>query len=73
MEWYRCSESIQRKMINYGSFIVVKIVSVKRDFNDKTLTISSHVLVPMNADGVVVCVVYRQMSAYTVMYRKITS
>ena len=36
--------------INYGSFIYVNIVSVKKDFSDKTLTISSHDLVPMNAD-----------------------
>ena len=32
--------------INYGSFIYVNIVSVKKDFSDKTLTISSHDLVP---------------------------
>ena len=36
--------------INYGSFIYVHIVSVKRDFSDKTLTISTHVLTPLNAD-----------------------
>lgn len=36
--------------INYGSFICVRIVSVKKDFSDKTLTISSHILTPMNAD-----------------------
>lgn len=38
--------------INYGSFICVRIVSVKKDFSDKTLTISSHILTPMNADKV---------------------
>ena len=32
--------------INYGSFIYVHIVSVKRDFSDKTLTISTHILTP---------------------------
>lgn len=37
-------------MINYGSFIYVNIVSVKKDYSDKTLTISSHILTPMNAD-----------------------
>lgn len=36
--------------INYGSFIYVHIVSVKRDFSDKTLTISTHILTPLNAD-----------------------
>lgn len=28
----------------------MRIVSVKRDFSDKTLTISTHVLTPLNAD-----------------------
>lgn len=36
--------------INYGSFVYVNIVSVKRDFSDKTLTISTHILTPLNAD-----------------------
>lgn len=36
--------------INYGSFIYVNIVKVKKNFSDKTLTISSHILTPMNAD-----------------------
>ena len=37
-------------MINYGSFDYVKIVGVKKDISDKTLTIPTHIIVPMNAD-----------------------
>lgn len=36
--------------INYGSFIYVKIVGVKKNITDKTLTVSSHTITPMNAD-----------------------
>lgn len=36
--------------INYGSFMYVNIANVKKNFSDKTLTISGHDLVPMNAD-----------------------
>lgn len=36
--------------INYGSFIYVKIVAVKKDFTDKTLTVSTLDITPMNAD-----------------------
>lgn len=36
--------------INYGSFIFTKIVSVKKDYTDKTLTLPVQVLTPMNAD-----------------------
>lgn len=37
-------------MINYGSFLMMKVANVKRDIKDKTLTIPSNVLVPLNAD-----------------------
>ena len=37
-------------MINYGSFQVVRIVDVKKDFSDKTLTIPVIDIGPMNAD-----------------------
>ena len=36
--------------INYGSFLMMRIASVKRDIRDKTLTIPSNVLIPLNAD-----------------------
>lgn len=38
-------------MINYGSFIYVKIIKVKKDFTDKTLTVSISDITPMNADS----------------------
>ena len=37
-------------MINYGSFDYVRIVGVKKDISDKTLTIPTNIIVPMNAD-----------------------
>ena len=37
-------------MINYGSFDFVRIVGVKKDINDKTLTIPISIITPMNAD-----------------------
>ena len=36
--------------INYGSFDFVRIVGVKKDISDKTLTIPTNIIVPMNAD-----------------------
>lgn len=36
--------------INYGSFVYVKIVGVTKDITEKTLTIPTHIIVPMNAD-----------------------
>ena len=36
--------------INYGSFDYVRIVKVQKDINDKTLTIPTHIITPMNAD-----------------------
>lgn len=36
--------------INYGSFDYVRIVGVKKDITDKTLTIPTNIIVPMNAD-----------------------
>lgn len=36
--------------INYGSFMTSRIVAVKSDINDKTLTISTHIITPPNAD-----------------------
>ena len=36
--------------INYGSFVAVRIVGVKSNLSDKTLTLSSQIIVPMNAD-----------------------
>lgn len=37
-------------MINYGSFQYVRIVDVKKDINDKTLTIPVIDIGPFNAD-----------------------
>lgn len=37
--------------INYGSFQMVKIKRVKKDFNDKALTISTAIITKMNADS----------------------
>ena len=50
MERHRFNESMWRKTINYGSFDYVRIVGVKKDISDKTLTIPTHIIVPMNAD-----------------------
>lgn len=36
--------------INYGSFIFSNIVDIKKDINDKTLTIPTHIIGPANAD-----------------------
>lgn len=36
--------------INYGSFLVMKIAGVKRNINDKTLTIPTPINATMNAD-----------------------
>jgi hypothetical protein len=36
--------------INYGSFLTMKVASVKGDFNDKTMTIPSNILRTMGAD-----------------------
>ena len=36
--------------INYGSFDFMRIVGVKKDITDKTLTIPTNIIVPMNAD-----------------------
>ena len=41
-------------MINYGSFDMVRVAGVKKDINDKTLTIPTHIIVPMNADEVLI-------------------
>ena len=38
--------------INYGSFDYVKIVGVTKDIGNKTLTIPTHIIIPMNADKV---------------------
>ena len=40
-------------MINYGSFDFVRIVGVKKDINDKTLTIPISIITPMNADSTI--------------------
>ena len=40
--------------INYGSFIYVNIVGVKKDFSDKTLTTPISDIVPMNADSTMI-------------------
>lgn len=40
--------------INYGSFDYVRIVGVKKDIADKTLTIPTHIITPMNADCYVI-------------------
>lgn len=39
--------------INYGSFDFVRIVGVKKDINDKTLTIPISIITPMNADSTI--------------------
>lgn len=39
-----------KKSINYGSFDFVRIVGVKKDIADKTLTIPTSIITPMNAD-----------------------
>lgn len=36
--------------INYGSFILMRVVSVKRSIKDKTLSIPSNILKPSNGD-----------------------
>lgn len=36
--------------INYGSFVYCHIVGVKKDITDKTLTIPTSIITPMNAD-----------------------
>lgn len=37
-------------MINYGSFLMMRVANVKRDIKNKTLTIPTNVLGPLNAD-----------------------
>ena len=36
--------------INYGSFLTMRVASVKSDINDKTMTIPSNILRTMGAD-----------------------
>ena len=36
--------------INYGSFLMMRVVKIKKDIKDKTLTIPSNILVASNAD-----------------------
>lgn len=36
--------------INYGSFLMMRVVNIKKDIKDKTLTIPSNILVASNAD-----------------------
>lgn len=37
-------------MINYGSFMMMKVRHVTNDIKNKTLTIPSNTLTPLNAD-----------------------
>lgn len=37
-------------MINYGSFLMMRVVHITNDIKNKTLTIPSNVLTPLNAD-----------------------
>lgn len=36
--------------INYGSFLALRVVNVKPDINDRTLTVNKRILIVMNAD-----------------------
>lgn len=36
--------------INYGSFLALRVVNVKSDINDRTLTVNKRILIVMNAD-----------------------
>ena len=36
--------------INYGSFLMMRVVHITNDIKNKTLTIPSNVLTPLNAD-----------------------
>ena len=47
---YLCVIVNRNPSINYGSFDFVRIVGVKRDIADKTLTIPTSIITPMNAD-----------------------
>ena len=38
------------KMINYGSFLMMRVAHITNDIKNKTLTIPSNVLTPLNAD-----------------------
>lgn len=38
------------EMINYGSFLMMRVAHITNDIKNKTLTIPSNVLTPLNAD-----------------------
>ena len=48
---YLCVLINRNPSINYGSFDFVRVKGVKKDINDKTLTIPTHIISSMNADG----------------------
>ena len=41
----------EHQAINYGSFMMVHIKDVKKDFHDKALTLSTTIIQIMNADS----------------------